>query len=105
MGCVAVNAAFYENNQEAVKNFIADYSESVNYVNANIEDAAALIESHDIMAAAVAKKAIPNANIVCITGEEMKDDLSSCFAVLYEQNAKIIGGQMPDENFYIDATP
>ncbi len=102
MGCVAVNAKFYEENKEAVKAFLADYAESVNYVNTNIEDAAALIEKHDIMTAAVAKKAIPNANIVCITGTEMKDALSSCYNVLLNQNAKIIGGQMPGDDFYID---
>ena len=102
MGCVAVNAKFYEENKDAVKNFLADYSESVNYVNANIEDAAALIESHDIMPAAVAKKAIPNANIVCYTGEEMKTALASCYNVLLAQNAKIIGGQMPGDDFYVD---
>lgn len=102
MGCIAVNAKFYEENKEAVKNFLADYSESVNYVNANIEDAAALIETHDIMPAAVAKKAIPNANIVCYTGEEMKTALVSCYNVLLAQNAKIIGGQMPGDDFYVD---
>ncbi len=102
MGCIAVNADFYEANKEAVKKFIADYSESVNYVNNNIEDAATLIENHDIMAAAVAKKAIPNANIVCYTGEEMKSTLSSCYQVLFEQNADIIGGQMPGDDFYVD---
>ena len=102
MGCIAVNADFYESNKEAVKKFIADYSESVNYVNNNIEDAATLIENHDIMAAAVAKKAIPNANIVCYTGEEMKSTLSSCYQVLLEQNADIIGGQMPGDDFYVD---
>ena len=102
MGCVAVNAKFYEENKDAVKAFLADYSESVNYVNANIEDAAALIEKHDIMPAAVAKKAIPNANIVCITGAEMKQALSSCYNVLFNQNAKIIGGQMPGDDFYVD---
>ena len=103
MGCVAVNAAFYESNKQAVADFLKDYAESVDYVNNNIEDAAALIESHDIMAAAVAKKAIPNANIVCYTGAEMKDALSGCYKVLFEQNAKIIGGQMPDDAFYIEA--
>ncbi len=102
MGCIAVNAKFYEKNKDAVKKFLADYSESVNYVNANIEDAAALIESHNIMPAAVAKKAIPNANIVCYTGAEMKSALSSCYKVLFEQNAKIIGGQMPGDDFYVD---
>ena len=102
MGCIAVNAKFYEENKEAVKAFLADYNESVNYVNANIDDAAALIEKHDIMPAAVAKKAIPNANIVCYTGAEMKQALSSCYNVLFNQNAKIIGGHMPGDDFYVD---
>lgn len=102
MGCIAVNSKFYEENKEAVKAFISDYSESVKYVNENIEDAASLIEKHNIMPAAVAKKAIPNANIVCITGEAMKDSLSSCYNVLLNQNPKIIGGQMPGDDFYIN---
>jgi len=102
MGCIAVNTKFYEENKDAVKSFLADYNESVNYVNANVEDAANLIEKHNIMPAAVAKKAIPNANIVCITGVEMKQALSSCYNVLFNQNAKIIGGQMPGDDFYVD---
>ncbi len=102
MGCIAVNTKFYEENKDAVKSFLADYSESVNYVNANIDNAATLIEKHNIMPAAVAKKAIPNANIVCYTGTEMKQALSSCYNVLFNQNAKIIGGQMPGDDFYVD---
>lgn len=102
MGCIAVNAKFYEENKDAVKKFLTDYSESVNYVNSNIDEAAALIDAHGIMPAAVAKKAIPNANIVCYTGAEMKQALSSCYNVLFEQNAKIIGGQMPGDDFYVD---
>lgn len=102
MGCIAVNAAFYEENKEAVKSFLDDYNESVNYVNANAEEAAKLIEAHGIMAAAVAKNAIPNANIVCYTGSDMKNALVSCYKVLFEQNAKIIGGQMPADDFYVD---
>ena len=102
MGCIAVNAKFYEENKDAVSKFLEDYSESVDYVNTNIEDAAKLIEEHDIMPAAVAKKAIPNANIVCYTGEQMKTTLSSCYNVLFNQNASIIGGSLPGDDFYVD---
>lgn len=103
MGCLAVNAAFYENNKQAVASFLKDYAESAKFVNENIDDAAALIEEHDIMAAAVAKLAIPNSNIVCYTGEEMKTALEGCYEVLFEQNPQIIGGSMPDDDFYIYA--
>lgn len=101
MGCIAVNTAFYENHKEEVNNFIKDYSESVKFVNENIDEAAQMIESHDIMAAAVAKNAIPNSNIVCYTNDEMKTALTSCYTVLLDQNAKIIGGSMPADDFYI----
>lgn len=102
MGCLAVNTAFYEAHEDEVATFLEDYAESVEYVNNNIEDAAKLIEEHDIMAAAVAQKAIPNSNIVCITGSEMKTALESCYKVLFEQNPQIIGGSMPEADFYVE---
>lgn len=101
MGCLAVNTKFYEENKAAVDAFLADYKASADYVNNNIDDAATLIESHDIMPAAVAKKAIPNANIVCYTDGEMKTALESFYGVLMQQNPKIIGGEMPSEDFYV----
>ena len=52
--------------------------------------------------AAVAKAAIPDANIVCITGEEMANGLMGFFEVLYGSNPKSVGGKLPAEDiFYI----
>lgn len=101
MGCIAVNSEFYANNKEKIALFLNDYATSVEFVNNNIEEAAQMIESHDIMPAAVAKKAIPNCNIVCFVGDEMKSALSSCYSVLLEQNPKIIGGALPGDDFYV----
>lgn len=103
MGCIAVNTAFYENNKAAVAAFLKDYAESAAYANENVEEAAKLVESHDIMPAAVAQKAIPNCNIVCYTGDEMKTALTGCYSVLFEQNPQIIGGSMPADDFYVYA--
>lgn len=103
MGCIAVNANFYENNKAAVAAFLKDYAESAAYANEHVEEAAKLVESHDIMPAAVAQKAIPNCNIVCLTGDEMKTALTGCYSVLFEQNPKIIGGSMPADDFYVYA--
>ena len=69
-------------------------------MNANIDDAAALVEEFDIFKAAIAKKAIPYCNIKVITGDEMRTSLSSYLAVLFEQNAKAGGGKLPDDAFY-----
>ena len=40
------------------------YRESVDFVNANVDQAAALVGSYDIVPEAVAKKALPGCNIV-----------------------------------------
>ena len=104
MGCIAVNAAFYENNKDAVKKFVEDYAVSADYINNNIDAASLLIEAHGIMPSAIAAKAIPNANIVCLSGEKMKSALTGTYNVLLSMNPAIIGGQMPADDFFIDVT-
>lgn len=99
-GVVVVNKQFLEDNPEAVESFLEEYNDSVSYVNSNIEKAAQLIEKFDIFKAAVAKKAIPECNIVLITGEDMKTKLEGYLEVLYEQNPNSVGGQLPNDDFY-----
>ena len=50
--------------------------------------------------AAVAKKALPNCNIVLVTGAEMKASVSAMLNVLYTAAPKSVGGKLPDDNFY-----
>lgn len=99
-GIVVVRKEFAENYPEAVNDFLERYSASVKFVNENIDDAAELIGKYDIVPAAVAKKAIPNCHIVCISGDEMKSKLSGYLQVLFEQLPASVGGAMPDDGFY-----
>ena len=83
------------------KSFLKEYKESVDYVNNNVDQAAELVAKYEILPSAeVAKSAIPKCNIVCITGTEMKPAIEGYFQVLYEANAKSVGGNMPDDAFY-----
>lgn len=100
---VMVRAAFADEHPQAVETFLTEFAASVEWVNANVEDAAALCGEYEIIKAPVAQKAIPNCNIVCITGGEMKDALSGCLNVLFEQNPKAVGGQLPGDDFYYGA--
>lgn len=100
MGCVAVRTDFLKENPEAVENFLKDYKTSVDFVNSDIEGAAALIEKYDIAKAAVAKKALPNCNIVLITGEDMKKDASQFLSIIYDFDASAVGGALPEDSFY-----
>ena len=100
-GALVVRREFVTEHPEALEDFLAHYADSVAFTNDNIEEAAALIEKYDIVPAAVATKAIPACNIVYIDGEEMAQKLSGYLEVLYEQNPKSVGGELPAEDFYI----
>lgn len=99
-GVTIVSRKLYEENPQAVQNFIADHKASVEYVNANIEEASALIEKFNIFKAAVAKKALPYCNIVCIDGAEMQKTMDAYLQVLNNENPKSVGGKLPDDEFY-----
>ena len=99
-GVVVARKAFIEENPEAVSAFMDSYAASVDFVNANIDEAAELVGKYEIVPAAVAQKAIPACNITFIAGGEMKQALSGYLSVLFEQNPKAVGGAMPGDDFY-----
>ena len=102
-GVIVARKEVVEKNPAAVDAFLKEYAASVEWVNGNVKDAAALIGGLGIVDAAVAEKALPHCNIVCITGSEMKEKLSGYLEVLYEQNAAAVGGALPGEDFYYGA--
>ena len=99
-GVVVARKSFIEENPAAIEAFMNDYAASVEWVNANTADAAALIGNYGIVAAAVAEKALPYCNIVCITGTEMQEMLSGYLAALAEQAPQAVGGAVPNDDFY-----
>lgn len=99
-GVIVARTAFVEANGEAVDSFLTQYKESTDYANSDVAGAAALVGKYDIVPEAVALKALPECNIVCITGDEMEADLSSYLSVLYEANPASVGGALPAEDFY-----
>ncbi len=102
MGALVVRKDFAESNPEAVRNFLKEYQISTQYVTdeANLDDAAALIEQYGIISAAVAKQALPYCNIVCITGEEMRTAAEGFLSILAKANPQSVGGTLPVEDFY-----
>jgi len=101
-GVVVARTEFVQNNPQAVADFLDLYHQSVEYTNANVEEAAKLIgsETYNIIPEAVAKIALPYCQIVCIEGAEMQEKLSGYLSVLFAQNPSAVGGQLPDEAFY-----
>ena len=48
----------------------------------------------------MATKAIPSCNVVCVTGEDMKKDVSDMLKVLFDANPKSVGGKLPSDDIY-----
>lgn len=102
-GVVIARREFAEKYSGAVDSFLDGYGKSVEYVNANIADAAQLIGKYDIVPTAVAEKALPDCNIVFISGAEMKEKLSGYLGVLFDSAAAAVGGALPGDDFYYGA--
>ena len=99
-GVIVGRRAVVEENPAAVNEFLKDYAASVDWVNANTAEAAALIGEYGIVDAAVAEKALPYCNIVCLTGADLLEALPGYLEVLYNANPAAVGGEMPDNSFY-----
>ena len=103
MGCVVVRKEFAEKYPQAVEKFLKEYEESVNYVKSNVQDAAALCEKFEIVPkAAVAARAIPDANLIFVAGKDMKGYISGYYQVLAQADIKSIGGKLPGDDFYYE---
>ncbi|PNT92334.1 ABC transporter substrate-binding protein [Clostridium thermosuccinogenes] len=99
-GVLVVRKEFAEKYPGQIAAFLDEYKLSTEYVNANVSEAAKLVEKFDIVKAAVAEKAIPYCNITYLEGAEMKDAMEGYLGVLFEQNPKSVGGVLPEDDFY-----
>ena len=99
-GVVVSTRDFVEAHPQAVADFLTDYAASVEAVNADPAAAAVKIGKLGIVEAAVAEKALPACNIVCITGADMQEKLSGYLQVLFDAAPDSVGGAMPGDDFY-----
>ena len=100
-GVAVARRALAEENPKLVGAFLEDYAASVDWVNANPKEAGELVSANGIIEnPAVAEKALPHCNIVCLTGEEMTAKLSGYLQVLAEANPQSVGGALPGDDFY-----
>lgn len=100
-GVTVCRKEILEQNPEEVETFLKEQKDSVEWVNANVADAAELVAAAGIIEKApIAAKAIPYCSLVCIDAEEMKTKLSGYLETLFELDPSSVGGQVPDDAFY-----
>ena len=100
-GVTVVRTEYAQEHPDVVAAFLKDYTASVDAANNDLDGTAALCEEQGVVAkAAIAKAALPNCNIVCVTGDEMQADVAGYLQVLYDADPAAVGGAMPDDAFY-----
>ena len=100
MGCLVVRHGFAQAHPAAVAQFLKDYKASIDFILTD-DSAPEVIAAQDIVPAeGVARKALPNCHIVCITGEEMKPTIDAYYEMLFRANPQAVGGAVPDDGFY-----
>ncbi len=100
MGCLVATKEFIEKHPDDVKLFLERYEKSIKNVLGDIDASSELIAKYEITgSAAIAKAAIPDAGIVCVTGKDMKPMINGYFKVLYDANDSSVGGNMPGDDF------
>ena len=101
MGCVIARTDFIEKNPDAITLFLEDYKASIRTAQTDVETTATLCETYQIIPkAAVARQALPNCGLTYVTGDSMKKQLSAYLKVLFDYDAKVVGGALPGDDFY-----
>ncbi len=101
MTAVVARTEFIEENPDAVAAFLNEYEASIEYVTTNVDEAAALVAGFGITPSeAIAAAAIPQCNLVFISGEDMEPAIADYYQVLYDADPDSIGGSLPDEGYY-----
>lgn len=102
-GCIVARTEFIEQYPDTIKDFLKEYSASVEYIN-TAEDAPEIIAELGIVPAApVAKMALPNCNICYYDSNlGMSEKLSGFLEVLNSFNPKAIGGALPGSGLYYE---
>lgn len=99
-GVIVARKDFVEVEPDAVDRFLDQYRASTDFANSSTQEAAALVGKYDIVPEKVAAIALPECNIVCITGDGLRSSLGPYLEVLYNANPASVGGSLPGEDFY-----
>lgn len=101
-GVLIAKQDFVDSKQELVGQFLDAYEKSCDINEENLSYVCELVDSYDIVQKNIAMTAIPKCNITFLEGSAMKDALRGYLSVLYEQQAKSVGGLLPGDDFYYE---
>ncbi len=102
MTVLVVSNAFRTSNPALYQSFLDAVESSVSWVKSNVDEAAQVIESLDLMSSDVARMSIPNLNLTFIPSSEAVERVDMYYTILHGFDSTSIGGSIPDEAFYAE---
>lgn len=91
-----------EAKRDAVEEFISRHERSAAIAQSDPESIAEEVVALGIIDdLKIAEAAIPRCNVVCLTGQEMRESLSGYLEALFALDPASVGGQLPSEDFYL----
>lgn len=98
-----VHTDFAKNHIKELNKILDSYRRSSDWVNNNNEKAAELIVQYDILPnKEVAFQSIPRSNLDFKEAKYIKHQINAYLNIFYELNPDIIGGKIPNDNFYLN---
>ena len=90
-----------EGNENLIKRFNEEYEKSLKWYKSYPKEAAELtVKTLDMLEAKGLEDSIPHVRLEYVGAKDAKEDLEFFFDVLKQNNAKVIGGKLPDNGFY-----
>ncbi|WP_319231046.1 ABC transporter substrate-binding protein [Draconibacterium orientale] len=90
-----------KDSPQLAEQLISSYKNSVKWVNQNPDSAATLIVKYGILPDyQVALQSIPRSNLNFVRANKIQTQINAYLKVFYDMNPDIIGGKIPDENFF-----
>ena len=90
-----------QSDRKIVEQLISSYETSTKWVNQNPDSAAVLIVKYNILPDyEVAMNAIPRSNLRFVRAKDIQMQIENYLNVFYQMNPDIVGGKIPDEEFF-----
>lgn len=100
-GVTVVRNEFLDEHRDAAILFLSEHEKSTKVAESKYAETAELVADYGIIEKKeIAEAALPQCNIVCISGDDAKTYLSGFLQVLYDQDPKSVGGKLPGDDFY-----
>jgi NitT/TauT family transport system substrate-binding protein len=92
-----------EKNPQFVELFLKEYEKSINWLSENVQTAG---EYSEELETGISKDAVVNgferSNIKFVNSKDAKESVDDYLKILYEYSPEVIGGKLPDEDFYLE---